>query len=74
MCYNILMETITIRARDNATLRTKNRVREAEGRFVVRMGPGHEVGSRLDSVLLQSADGEWFGWLPLKEIEIKSCD
>lgn len=67
------METVTITARDNATLRTKNRVREAEGQFVVVVGPGHELGSRLNEVLVRSTVHDWFGWLPLKEISINGC-
>lgn len=70
------METITITANSNATRRTRNRVRENGAEFQVIMGIAHNVTTKQGSLLVRSMRSEWFGWLPINEIEINinSCD
>ena len=70
------METITITANSNATRRTRNRVRENGAEFQVIMGISHNVATKQGSLLVRSMRSEWFGCLPINEIEINinSCD
>lgn len=70
------MNTVTITATSNATRRTKNRVRENGAEFQVIMGIAHDVATKQGSLLVRSMRSQWFGWLPMDEIEIEinSCD
>ena len=70
------MDTITITANNEATRRTKNRVRENGAEFQVIMGIAHNVATKQGSLLVRSMRSQWFGWLPMNEIEIEinSCD
>ena len=69
--------TLDITAKDGASQRTKNRIRErgAKG-FVVRQTPQPvKALENRQGVLLMGVDDEtpepWIGWLPMDEIEIE---
>jgi hypothetical protein len=53
---------VRIKAKQNASKRTKNRIREH--------GPFFDIQPRLDGVKLFRS-GAWFGWLPENELEIE---
>ena len=60
---------IEIKANNNASTRTKNRIREHGGTFETAVfGTSRGLGGR-KAVLLTSSDG-WHGWLPMDEIEV----
>lgn len=64
------MKTINIAAKNNAHMRTKNRIRDN--------GPLFTFIKELDNldffegkgILVQSVKTEWFGWLPIEQLEI----
>ena len=74
------MRTITIRATQGATRRTKNRIREhgpaftraqsfISGQHVDTRPMSHPCMGGTVAVHVNSPD-DWGGWLPVKEIEI----
>jgi len=69
--------TLQITAKPDASLRTKNRIRERGARgFVVRQTPTSVIalGNR-EGILVMGVDDEtpepWMGWLPTDEIDME---
>lgn len=57
------------KARDNASQRTKNRLREHPN-MIAKHGPERVFAlSGAKGMLLECPDSGWFGWLPCSEIE-----
>jgi|TARA_Y100000310_G_scaffold246502_1_gene251806 hypothetical protein len=69
--------TLRITAKPNASLRTKNRIRERGSRgFVVRQMPTSVIAlNNREGILLMGVDDEvpepWIGWLPTDEINME---
>lgn len=68
------MTVINLKAKGNAHMRTKNRVRDN--------GPDFVLIKELDSlgffegkgILVRSLKTEWFGWLPIEQLEIEESN
>lgn len=68
------MKVINLIAKSNAHMRTKNRVRDN--------GPVFNFVKELDSVdffegkaiLVESVKTNWFGWLPIEQLEIEESN
>lgn len=68
--------TILIKAASGACKRTKNRIREhgAQGFIIKDFTPGSWLFGGAPAINVKSAveGDDWFGWLPLPEIEERS--
>ena len=67
--------TVRIRAAKSASSRTKNRIREHNGSMTglaaVRVASIDTPSIKgRDAVLFDSIDTDWWGWLPVEEIEL----
>ena len=68
-------QTVRIRAAKSASSRTKNRIREHSGSTTglkvdkVAAIDTPSIKGR-DAVLFDSIDTDWWGWLPVEEIEL----
>ena len=68
------MTVINLKTKSNAHMRTKNRVRDN--------GPDFVLIKQLDSlgffegkgILVRSLKTEWFGWLPIEQLEIEESN
>ena len=75
-------ETVNLKPTKGAVNRTKNRIRENGPEFIVLKEPqtasfdrGGGLWVMLESIACNCNDGRggkepWFGWLPIKEIEV----
>jgi hypothetical protein len=63
------METITITADSTACMRTRNRIKENGAEFAKEVN-----GNKQGWILVHSMRTNWFGWLPINEIKINSCN
>jgi len=72
-CYIITMETIMISPTNEASQRTKNRIREKGPVFKVESTDGgFQVGEQwLLRVDASEAELGWFGWLPRNEFHVE---
>ena len=74
MCYIITMKmNVTLEVNDNATRRTRNRIREHGPYFrAERSGTCRVIPKCVDELgwLVRAEDG-WFGWLPRSEFNFK---
>jgi len=66
--YIIGMKLITIKAAPRASSRTRNRLREHGPVFKLVREDEPICFAGVRCIFLRS--GEWFGWLPLNEIEV----
>jgi len=60
---------IKLKVKEDASNRTKNRIREhGSSNFEVCREPQHVISMSTTAVLLKT--DRWLGWLPLNEIEV----
>ena len=71
MGYIIRMKmSVTLKANETATRRTRNRIREHGPNFgAVKSGNCADLGEGLHW-LVSSEDGRWLGWLPRNEFDL----
>lgn len=70
-------DVVFLRPSPRATQRTKNRIREHRGTFKLLRGPQvlECLGGRpcvlLQPLVSKGPNADWWGWLPLEEIELE---
>lgn len=64
-------QPVVVKAKANASLRTRNRVKESDGDFTLvgKKASVIALGNR-PAVLVRSNNRNWMGWLPEDEVTI----
>lgn len=65
------MMVINLKAKNNAHMRTKNRVRDNGPVFVLMKELDNLNFFEGKGILVRSLKTEWFGWLPIEQLEIE---
>ncbi len=66
------MTVISLKAKNNAHMRTKNRVKDNGPDFVLMKELDNLTFFEGKGILVRSLKTEWFGWLPIEQLEIEN--
>ena len=68
------MKQVKITANSNASLRTKNRIRDNGPVFMLEKIVMNVLNFENETLFLKSKTTNWCGWIPLSELEIEESN